>query len=279
MLKRLRTAHPILYCILSEVLFLGSMVVFSLLATIVLAAAGADFDTMDGYLFGSVQEAVGLAVALLLLARTGRLDLLRRRGCGFLNGMLVGMYPLVFIGYNAFGSLVLGRPENGVLQPAARIGTFLVSMAMVGVAEEFIFRGVIAQTLLEHFGTSRAGVWKACLLSGVLFGAAHLTNILSSAPFGVLMQCVFAASLGTLFAAIYFRTGNLWVTVFLHGAMDISSMLIGGLYGTTTVADAVSGYDASMLLSVLLYLIPTAVLLRKKKLPEVQLYWHQYVKK
>ena len=279
MLKRLRTAHPILYCILSEVLFLGSMVVFSLLATIVLAAAGADFDTMDGYLFGSVQEAVGLAVALLLLTRTGRLDLLRRRGCGFLNGMLVGMYPLVFIGYNAFGSLVLGRPENGVLQPAARICTFLVSMAMVGVAEEFIFRGVIAQTLLEHFGTSRAGVWKACLLSGVLFGAAHLTNILSSAPFGVLMQCVFAASLGTLFAAIYFRTGNLWVTVFLHGAMDISSMLIGGLYGTTTVADAVSGYDASMLLSVLLYLIPTAVLLRKKKLPEVQLYWHQYVKK
>lgn len=151
-----------------------------------------------------------------------------------------------------------------MLQPAARICTFLVSMAMVGVAEEFIFRGVIAQTLLEHFGTSRAGVWKACLLSGVLFGAAHLTNILSSAPFGVLMQCVFAASLGTLFAAIYFRTGNLWVTVFLHGAMDISSMLIGGLYGTTTVADAVSGYDASMLLSVLLYLIPTAVLLRKR---------------
>ena len=52
MLKRLRTAHPILYCILSEVLFLGSMVVFSLLATIGLAAAGADFDTMDGYLLG-----------------------------------------------------------------------------------------------------------------------------------------------------------------------------------------------------------------------------------
>ena len=218
-------------------------------------------------------------VAVLFLVRTDRAGLLRRRGSGFFNGLLVGMYPLVFIGYNAFGSLVLGRPENGVLQPATRICTFLVSMAMVGVAEEFIFRGVIAQTLLEHFGTSRAGVWKACLLSGVLFGAAHLTNILSSAPFGVLMQCVFAASLGTLFAAIYFRTGNLWVTVFLHGAMDISSMLIGGLYGTTTVADAVSGYDASMLLSVLLYLIPTAVLLRKKKLPEVQLYWHQYVKK
>ena len=138
MLKRLRTAHPILYCILSEVLFLGSMVVFSLLATIVLAVAGVDFDTMDGYLFGSVQEAVGLAVALLLLARTGRLDLLRRRGCGFLNGMLVGMYPLFFIGYTAFGTLAFGRPDTPLL-PLPRILTFILNMILVGVAEELVW--------------------------------------------------------------------------------------------------------------------------------------------
>ena len=109
--------------------------------------------------------------------------------------------------------------------------------------------------------------------TGLLFGAAHLTNLLSSAPFGVLMQCVFAASLGTLFAAIYFRTGNLWVTVFLHGAMDIASMLVGGLYGTEDVAESISGYDASMMLSILIYLIPTLFLLRKKKIGEVELYF------
>ena len=274
MLKRLRTAHPILYCILSEVLFLGSMVLFSLLATIGLAAAGTDFDTMDGYLLGSVQEAVGLVVALLLLARTGRLDLLHRRGCGFLNGMLVGMYPLFFIGYTTVGTLAFDRPD----MPMPRILTFMLNMILVGVAEELVFRGIIAQTLLERYGTARAGVWKACLVSGVLFGAAHLSNLIGSAPFGVLMQCVFAASLGVMLAAIYFRTGNLWVTVFLHSAMDIASMLIGGLYGTTSVAESVSGYDASRLLSVAVYLIPTLFLLRKKKLPEVQLYWGGIVK-
>lgn len=272
MLKRLRTAHPILYCILSEVLFLGSMVVFSLLATIVLAAAGADFDTMDGYLFGSVQEAVGLAVALLLLTRTGRLDLLRRRGCGFLNGMLVGMYPLFFIGYTAFGTLAFGRPDTPLL-PLPRILTFLLNMIFVGVAEELVFRGIIAQTLLERYGTARAGVWKACLVSGALFGAAHLSNLLGSAPFGVLMQCVFAGSLGVLFAAIYFRTGNLWVLVFLHGAQDAASLLAGGLYGTENMSTAVSSYDSTMLLSVLVYLIPTFFLLRKKKIGEVGLYF------
>ena len=152
------------------------------------------------------------------------------------------------------------------------------SLLVLPLAEELVFRGIIAQTLLERYGTARAGVWKACLVSGVLFGAAHLSNLLGSAPFGVLMQCVFAASLGVMLAAIYFRTGNLWVTVFLHSAMDIAAMLIGGLYGTTSVAESVSGYDASRLLSVAVYLIPTVFLLRKKKLPEVQLYWGGIVK-
>ena len=277
MLKRLRKAHPILFCVLAEVVFLASLFVTDLVFTIALVLFRTDFASIDTYLYSTLQELVGAMVAVLFLVRTDRAGLLRRRGSGFFNGLLVGMYPLFFIGYTAFGTLAFGRPDTPLL-PLPRILTFILNMILVGVAEELVFRGIIAQTLLERYGTARAGVWKACLVSGVLFGAAHLSNLLGSEPFGVLLQCVFAASLGVMLAAIYFRTGNLWVTVFLHGAMDISSMLIGGLYGTTTVADAVSGYDASMLLSVLLYLIPTAVLLRKKKLPEVQLYWGGIVK-
>ena len=256
MLKRLRADHPILYCILAEVLFLGSLFLSSLVLTVALMAAGADFSGLDEYLLSLIQELVGAGAAWLLLRRTGRQRLLGRRGSGFWNGLLVGMYPLAFICYSIYSALIFERPDTPLL-PAGRILSFLACMAMVGVAEEFLFRGVIAETLLEHFGTSRAGVWKACLLSGVLFGAAHLTNLSSSAPFGVLMQCAFSASLGALFAAIYFRTGNLWVTVFLHGAMDI----------------------ASMLLTVVVYLLPVAFLLRKKKLPEVQLYWGAYTQK
>ena len=269
MLKRLRAKHPIGFCVLSEVLFLGSLLLASYLIVFALVLFGVDLERVDSYFLSAVQEAVGMVVALVILGRTGKMYLLRRRGSGFFNGLLVGMYPLVLIGYSLYTKLMFGMPEDGQLQPAFSIFSFFLSMALVGVAEEFIFRGVIAQSLLERFGTGRAGVWKACLLSGLLFGAAHLTNLLSSAPFGVLMQCVFAASLGTLFAAIYFRTGNLWVTVFLHGAMDIASMLVGGLYGTEDVAESISGYDASMMLSILIYLIPTLFLLRKKKIGEV----------
>ena len=118
MLKRLRKAHPILFCVLAEVVFLASLFVTDLVFTIALVLFRTDFASIDTYLYSTLQELVGAMVAVLFLVRTDRAGLLRRRGSGFFNGLLVGMYPLVFIGYNAFGSLVLGRPENGVLQPA-----------------------------------------------------------------------------------------------------------------------------------------------------------------
>ena len=272
MLKRLRSAHPMLYCLVAEVLFLGMLFVASMVSLLGILFVLRDLEMADDYLLTTLQEAAGILTACFLLARTGKIGLLRRRGSGFFNGLLVGLYPIALISYNAYNTLLFGRPEGDML-PAWRIVWFLLGMTSVGVAEEFLFRGVIAQTLLEHFGTSRGGIWKACLLSGVLFGCAHLTNLFTSAPLGVLMQCVFATSLGVLYGAIYFRTGNLWVTVFLHGGMDILSMLMGGLYGTETVAESVSGYDITMLSSVLVYLIPAAFLLRKKKIGEVELYF------
>ena len=278
MLKRLRTTHPILFGLLVEVLFFGTLFLSDLIFSVVLLVSGVDLTGLDSYLYSGLQELLGTLVVLLVLKRTGRIGLLRWRGSGFFNGLLVGMYPLVMIGYSIFGALMFGRPDDAGLLPPVRILTFLLSMMMVGVAVELTFRAIVAQTLLEHYGTSRGGVWKACLVSGALFGAAHLTNLMSSEPFGVLMQCLFAGALGSLFAAIYFRTGNIWVTVFLHGMMDIASMLIGGLYGTVTMAESVSGYDATMLLSVAVYLLPMFFLLRKKKLPEVQLYWGGLVK-
>lgn len=273
MLKRLRRAHPIGYCLLTEVVFLAVLLVIPVLLVLLLAFLGVDLSRVDDYFLSSIQELLGALVAVFFLAKTGKLELLRRRGSGFFNGLLVGMYPFGMICYTLYGKLLFGMPTDKPLRTGWQIAWYFIGMFMVGIAEEFLFRGVIAQTLLEHYGASRKGIWKACLLSGLFFGGAHLTNILSSAPFGVLMQCVFAGSLGVLFAAIYFRTGNLWVLIFLHGATDAASLLAGGLYGTENMADAVSSYDPTMLLSVLIYLIPTLFLLRKKKIGEVALYF------
>ena len=118
MLKRLRAKHPIGFCVLSEVLFLGSLLLASYLIVFALVLFGVDLERVDSYFLSAVQEAVGMVVALVILGRTGKMYLLRRRGSGFFNGLLVGMYPLVLIGYSLYTKLMFGMPEDGQLQPA-----------------------------------------------------------------------------------------------------------------------------------------------------------------
>ena len=80
MLKRLRSAHPMLYCLVAEVLFLGMLFVASLLSLLLILFVVRDIDAVDDYMLTFMQEAVGVLVAWLFLARTGKSGLLRRRG-------------------------------------------------------------------------------------------------------------------------------------------------------------------------------------------------------
>ena len=147
MLKRLRRAHPVGYCLLTEVVFLAVLMVVPVLLVLLLAMLGVDLTRVDDYFLSAIQELLGALVAVFFLKKTDRLGLLRRRGSGFFNGLLVGLYPIALISYNAYDTLLFGRPEGDML-PAWHVVWFLVGMISVGVAEEFLFRGVIAQTLL-----------------------------------------------------------------------------------------------------------------------------------
>ena len=71
MLKRLRAKHPVGFCVLSEVLFLGSLLLASYLIVFALVLFGVDLERVDSYFLSAVQEAVGMVVALLILGRTG----------------------------------------------------------------------------------------------------------------------------------------------------------------------------------------------------------------
>ena len=97
MLKRLRSAHPMLYCLGAEVLFLGMLFVASMVSLLGILFVLRDLEMADDYLLTTLQEAAGILTACFLLARTGKIGLLRRRGSGFFNGLLVGLYPIALI--------------------------------------------------------------------------------------------------------------------------------------------------------------------------------------
>lgn len=278
MLKRMRASHPFLYSVLAVVLFLAVMRVGTQLFILVLELLGpaalAPF-AQENFLLQSVNELFGLGAGIFLLRRTGRLWVFRQRGRGFLDGLLLGMVPFVMVSISLTINLgQIGPAPQAAFKPLWQIAVFFLCMFLISMAEETLFRGVIAQTMLEHFGPGRAGVWKACLLSGLLFGSGHLINLLSSAPMGVLVQCGITASLGMLYTAVYFRGGNLWVLIFLHTLQDTAALIQSGLCeDMASISEVVSSYDPSMLTGALFYLIPTVFLLRKKRSPEIAAFW------
>jgi membrane protease YdiL (CAAX protease family) len=87
---------------------------------------------------------------------------------------------------------------------------FGITFFMVGLFEEFSFRGYMQSTL-----TSGIGFWPAAIVLSILFGAVHLQN-LGEAWFGALM----AGSFGILAAFALSRTGNIWFPIGMHAAWD-----------------------------------------------------------
>src|SRR5271154_3562688 len=85
-----------------------------------------------------------------------------------------------------------------------------IAFLMVGLFEEFSFRGYMQATL-----GSGIGFWPAAILLSILFGAIHLGNP-GEAKIGGLM----AGSFGLVAAFSLWRTGNLWFPIGMHAAWD-----------------------------------------------------------
>ena len=81
---------------------------------------------------------------------------------------------------------------------------------VVGLAEEFAFRGYLQSTL-----TTGMGFWPSAILLSALFGLAHGRNP-GETYFGLFSVVVFAI----LFCLFLRRTGNLWLAVGFHSGWD-----------------------------------------------------------
>ena len=254
--------YTIVYCILAEVIVLGGMMLAGLLFGFLFRDAG-----VDTYVLQALGEIVGAVLAFAMLKVSGCADILTKRGIGFGKGLLVGGYFLFMGVYSAVVFMVIYEGDR-TLRPWYLIAVFVICMLLVGITEEFLCRGVLAELLLRRYGATKEGIWKSVIVSGVLFGLAHLSNLIGAEPVGVLVQCVIAGMMGMAFAAIYFRTGNIWVTVFLHAFVDICALITGGLY-TGALAETISGYQPFQLIGVVPYIILLCVLLRKKKMNQI----------
>ena len=106
----------------------------------------------------------------------------------------------------------------------------VLSMLLVGLVEELIFRGFLFRALLE-----RDPAPVAITISAVTFGIGHIVNLLAGqGGMESLIQVIFAIAWGFIFTFMYYKSGSLWVCIVVHGLVDVFSKF--------TAAERRSGY-------------------------------------
>ena len=216
-------------------------------------------------------------VMLLVLWATNHLYLLKKKGTGFIKGLSIGIYQLIYSAIILFVMCFAAIKEGMGIASIGNIIIFLLCMFLVGLAEELCCRALIAESLLEHFKTSKKGVWMAAIISGVIFGVMHLFNFEMQFPLSTVIQAIMAGISGIMFAAIYFRSGNIWTLVFLHALNDIAAASAFGFFSGTDLFETVQSKTDGKAFMVLFMAIPTLIvifyLLRDKKLNQIQETW------
>ena len=189
--------------------------------------------TLAQIIFGSFRVIESPAILLfleggnfaILFAVTAVMALLEHRNIGdyglpsqgifgknFWLGALLGIAEIsalmgliaAFGGYS-FGNLVL--QGGGALRWGA---VHMVLFLVVGLYEEFLFRGYAQFTLGQTMG-----FWPAAVLLSAGFGYVHLSNGGEN-----WIGAVSVAIVGLLFAFTLRRSGNLWYAVGLHASFD-----------------------------------------------------------
>jgi membrane protease YdiL (CAAX protease family) len=147
---------------------------------------------------------------------------------GFLaiSGCLLGIFA--FHGFHLTGLAIHG---STIVSATAAWGATFV---LVGLAEEFCFRGYLQFTL-----TTGMGFWPAAILLSALFGAAHMGNpgetkfgLFSVVLFGLLF-CLFLRRRGNLWWAVGFHAGWDWGQTFFYGVPDSGIAPYHNLFGST----------------------------------------------
>jgi uncharacterized protein len=136
----------------------------------------------------------------------------------FWQGALFGLIEISTVvgalgalGYYHFGGVELN--ESALLRWVLFWGIFFL---VVGLYEEFTFRGYVQFTLAQGMG-----FWPAGILLSVLFGAIHWTNP-GETPAGIAGIVL----TGLFWCLTLQRTGNLWFAVGMHASFDFGETFL-----------------------------------------------------
>ena len=120
--------------------------------------------------------------------------------------------------FKFFGAYFAGLASSGFyFKPTV---TALAMAIAAGFYEETIFRGVTVPVGMRYIKSEkRVGI--LVLISALVFGLMHIGNIINGASIQMgIVQGVATTFAGIFFIAVYLRTGNILIPIFMHGIFD-----------------------------------------------------------
>lgn len=149
------------------------------------------------------------------------------------RSLLALWFPALYLALFALLPAVLGLP------PASSLAFILLNTMLVGLSEEWMFRGVLFQGL-----RSRLAMWPAILLTSLLFGAVHILNVITTGQLvESIVQAVAAFMSGMLLIALLIRTGSIWTPIVYHALWDFGTFVSSSTKPASgTPADFTQGF-------------------------------------
>lgn len=97
----------------------------------------------------------------------------------------------------------------------------------VGIAEEFLFRGILLLVLVRAWGTSRIGVLRAVLVTSVMFGLMHATPALIGEDLGHVAANLFGTIVSAgWWAALVLTYRTVWPGVIIHTVTNSATFAV-----------------------------------------------------
>lgn len=224
-IRELKKSHVICFSIgLILIVDLLRKIIVEMLNCLELADGNTNFDYM-------LAEFVFFCIALIMLQITGQRHILKCTKKSFFKSLWSGFvfFVLAIIGCTLF---VLEEAKQGITYKSlSEIVAFIIFVILVGLAEEIIFRGIIADSIFEYFGNSVFGVVKSVVLGGIIFGFAHITNYFAGQSLEqTIIQMIATSMLGLLLTAIYLRHKNIFGVAILHTILDFMVLFMQGSF-------------------------------------------------
>lgn len=158
------------------------------------------------------------ALMLLFVWKNGLLEKYGLSAWARNNRAMLWFFPLwIIASMNLWGGVEASYPLPGQIFA-------VVSMALVGFAEELIFRGFLFKAMLKD-----GSVKSAVIVSAVTFGLGHIVNLFTGHELvETLVQVVFAVAFGFIVTLAFYKSGSLLPCILSHSLTDVFSKFARG---------------------------------------------------